>query len=661
MVLAVQGNPAHPGVSITGTRGRAPFRPAWEADLRTSLGSTSGLPSAYSATSAGRLCPDNEGILRRVNAGEARFWGARRVENLVPVTDWVPASLFVGTITEIEPGVQVITGLGPAVSEGVVRNAAVGSPLLGRRYACSVYVKALVPEDVGKELFFNCERQTGGSPLGTAARRIILTANWTRYATRIIPISTDPAHTSLQLCLHGPTSGTNPATQCVVYGVQAEEISGASNGAPSEYVHPTASYGVSAGGAVVGVRYFDYANGNSIPSGDVQTGGQILETRGAPITDAVLKGLFHGQTRTNLITGNAENWSDSVENNALYGLMTTGQDDPRGRKNAAYIEDTSATDYYLRRFDVTVVASTQYTLSLYVKKDAIGRATRFVLLRALFSGGTTSNVDFRLDTNTGEFSTQVTSGTCTIQSWSRVVDCGGWWRIEFTVTNDATGNTSLSMQVWPAAGAAAGWTYSGAATGGVTVWGGQIEQSYDASSFFQGVRATDGTAVFDTATMAVPNAGQMSAEMTRSHNHPDLTSQGWGGTMPHFRFGSAGSIIFYSQDATGHKAILSSNVAGSGPYTTSPVHPDGGNLAYTTHLRCRVILNRAANYFNAGALYSGNGQAYVDLTPAAPTADFTPVSETRVASTGTGTPEVILRSAKLWNTAKPNSWLAETV
>jgi hypothetical protein len=115
------------------------------------------------------------------------------------------------------------------------------------------------------------------------------------------------------------------------------------------------------------------------------------------------------------------------------------------------------------------------TASIYVKKDAIGRATRFPALRVQYSGTSTQFYDIFFDTFTGEYS--LSAGAS-----GDVIDEGDYWRVWVSGT-DTGSNTTLEMRVFPAIGASSSWTSSPTATGSVIAWGAQLEEGSTATNY----------------------------------------------------------------------------------------------------------------------------------------------------------------------------------
>ena len=173
---------------------------------------------------------------------------------------------------------------------------------------------------------------------------------------------------------------------------------------------------------------------------------------------------------TNLLTQSSDlTHSDWTASNVG---VTANQVDPAGGTGAFLIEDSS-TNYGLVRQQVTGVAGSTYTASLFVKQTA--SAASELLIR--FKGLTEANRDCNLDTSTGDI-----SGSPDIA----VQDYNGWWRISVTTT--LVSATTLEFTVYPAHASSFNGTPDATATttaGTHIVYGPQIEEGAAPSELVQ--------------------------------------------------------------------------------------------------------------------------------------------------------------------------------
>lgn len=132
-----------------------------------------------------------------------------------------------------------------------------------------------------------------------------------------------------------------------------------------------------------------------------------------------------------VVTSNTELAIDGVE----YADLLT--DDTGSSKSVSYA--------------ITSVDVTKYfTVSLIIKKDAVGKSTRFPELALYFDTGDTLDYSaLWIDTSTGE--KFVSPSHLSIQDYG-VIDCGDWWRIWLNVKPTYLNNTRALVYIYPAAG-----------------------------------------------------------------------------------------------------------------------------------------------------------------------------------------------------------------
>lgn len=144
-------------------------------------------------------------------------------------------------------------------------------------------------------------------------------------------------------------------------------------------------------------------------------------------------------------------------------LTSTTQLAPDGSFTATTLNDANSGNYPNIASSITIPNNSQtYNFSIYVRKTTGGTTPQFGLNVAI-SGGTTVNLNPRMNPDTG-----------VANSGSTVSD-GIYWRWNFTMTNNSSGNTTINFSIYPATGPNGG-SDNGTATGSNTVWGFQITQ-----------------------------------------------------------------------------------------------------------------------------------------------------------------------------------------
>ena len=236
---------------------------------------------------------DHEGVPRKIQANEARFYGARRVQNLLAgygnVHNWA------GVV-----GNAVVTATDIDAPDGTLTATRVTGTAAGGAY----YNRGSLQDNVSAGMCIvgsawvrgsgtlNFRLYSGGSPALTASVKITLSASWVRYSLELqLTVSQD---VRMQLTPSNVDGlGTGTATSWDTWGGQLENCSGQSNKAPAELV----SFGILPspyhGANVDAVKYFPTTNGNSVAA------NVVTEAPGTPIADATLLGYHTEGQRTN--------------------------------------------------------------------------------------------------------------------------------------------------------------------------------------------------------------------------------------------------------------------------------------------------------------------------------------------------------------------------
>lgn len=219
-------------------------------------------------------------------------------------------------------------------------------------------------------------------------------------------------------------------------------------------------------------------------------------------------GLFE---RTTLVEGKRTNsllQSRSLGTTPWSGLTTLAQDaiGIGGAANTAWTLTDSSTSHASRDQAVGVADDgATHTVSVFIKKDA--DTTRFPMVEGILTGGTTRvYLHAQINTQTGAGANVGSAGTGSF----RVLDWGAYWRVEVTLTNNTTGNTSLSIKLHPSSGTVLG-TVSAAATGSAVFDQAQVELSSTTASSPIFTTTTTGTRVADNISLPFPHVPQ---EMT---------------------------------------------------------------------------------------------------------------------------------------------------
>ncbi len=441
-------------------------RPSFEAPLRTDLNLSAGTGVATYSRSDGAdrraTVTDFEGLIRPVKANEARFTGARRVENLLTYSeDFSNAVWFTngGTMKSVGQTDHLGGTKAVQVTDGGSTNSSFGqaysTSIQNHTFVFSAWLKAGTASSAVLAI------QQGSSPWEQGTASVSLTSEWKRFSlTKTFSNSSSSLNAFISV---GTIAGTNEGTVYIAFA-QLEEVTGQGNQNPSEYVSTNVKTAFPYHGAGVdGVRYFDYENGNTVSS------NVVTEAKGESISEATLKGFLQEGTKTNasLRSEEFDNASWTKSNITVSADAVTA---PDGRTSADTLTATAANATATQTFTSTAAS---YTFSVYLKR--------------LTGSGTVS-----LSANGTDFT------ACTINSST-------WTRCSDMRTFAGVSSYPLTIKI---------------ATSGdaVYAWGSQMEQQVFATSYIPTTSATV-TRALDSLTYPMGDNfndtdGSFSAEIT---------------------------------------------------------------------------------------------------------------------------------------------------
>lgn len=507
-------------------------RPSFEAPLRTDLNLASGIGSAtYSrADGADRRATvtDWEGHIIPVKAGEARFTGARRVENLLSYSEAFQnaAWLKLGTGT-IATATDNNTIAPDGTTTGVLLDT---SGAADDRIAQSLTVTA------GTYVFSVWLKQVGAggtvrvesSGVGTGGALVTPTTTWQRFSI------TSTVATGGVLNVY-PINRSSGGTATMVYAwhPELENVTGQSNQNPSEYVSTNVKTSFPYHGAGVdGVRYFDYQNSNTVAS------NVVTEAKGVAIPESTLRGYLAEGSRANLRTY-SQDCSNAVWtlNNATWVSKSSGAATaPDGSVTGCKLADVdTSSNARLASATGATVSAGVITGSAYVKAGEYNSLVFYLTESAHAVRVVVSNLDTTasIDTAAVWWGTDLSSPSATIASAGN-----GWWRVTLTATS-AAGSANAGVGIYNKGGS----VYIGVPGSGIYFWGAQLEQASFASSYIPTTSASVTRAADSLQYVGSGNfndtAGTVSIEATTE----------WTG-------GSGTDVFFTSDTSTGQRMAM---------------------------------------------------------------------------------------------------------
>lgn len=532
------------------------------APLRTCINAwtpTGNLNPTYTRATAAYV-QDHEGVMRQVLAGEARFWGARRVRNCVTSSQTLSdgtynilAATGTGSLPTITPNqiapdgsntaYRLVLNLNGGTGGADVSSLDIGATAISNTGVRSIWAKS----NTGSSVVIGLSR------FGTFAGEIVtVTPVWTRVFST--PLVNTNGFTVALRGAHVITFGESGSADITVWHPQWEDVTGQSVQTPSEYVSTGVLSAPYQGTGVDGVQYFETKlDGTLIPSTTLL--GYLAEAAGTQLVTptASIRGLndaswvASGGTST---TAKTSTGIDAVPNSATR-VTATGA-------NAVLMQAapvTSAGNYvasfYIRRVtgtgnvDITVDGGTTWSTisgsinsSTYTKVQVtrnLALNTARIGLRLVTSGDAV-DVDFA----------QLESGTAATSPMSSAGAARNGDVLSFSPTG--TFNTLLGsayIEVTLQVGAPASTSYLLATSGGAAG-----VMAYNAAGV--GMQATDGT------NFPVALGGVLAANTL----YKCVTAWDAGGTIRLLRTGS-GSVGSASCVAGGLSAGASTIVIGT--------------------------------------------------------------------------------------------------
>jgi len=439
------------------------------APLKCSLYSAEGPSVSFYRDSSGSRqsqVRDCYGYLRTLQAGEAAFLGARRVENICRFSEllgytgagaWSPVnSATVAPINDSsipgpdgeQTGWLLTRG---ALANSLLRSESTTNVLRAVRHTFSIYAKKVSGGTSAMEIRVYVQGSIG-TYIDT--KIVTLTDSWQRFA-----ITGTPDGTNAYVIGVSPISfASSSAGSCYIAFPQLEEIIGDTNYAPSEYVprdlNPVRKYWY--GAAVDGVQYFDTAKGNIYDS----SSGVVTPGTGATL--ATLKGLLTYPTSLNQIQ-TSEDFSGYSKSDVSISLTAASAIAPDGLNTATlFDEGTAASTVHNIQVPATITTANgqSHCFSVFAKKPT-SNGRDWVRLFVTDRAGTNLSAYFNISTGT--------IGTVSSNCWAYVETyADGWYRLIFSFSV-GTGASEVVPRIYTA-NADNSVTYTGT-NQRVLIWG----------------------------------------------------------------------------------------------------------------------------------------------------------------------------------------------
>lgn len=344
-----------------------------DKEVYSSTLNTSLIPERYLslptfARSTAATVVDFEGSIRAAKSGEARFYGARRVENLLSAASVKSEDFSSGW--SVFGGATVTTN-STAAPDGTLTADTLNATGINSRITTSPVTFSLA---AGRTLVFSVwMKSVSGSAISTTSVKITSAAEglinggfygvglsvdgtWKRFSYTAGPFASG-AETTLRFWI---VAGDNASAWNSVYvwGAQVEEVSSQTNKNPGEYVSAGVLTTPFHGANVDGVKYFGYQNGNTV------TSNIVTEASGAAIASSTMLGVLTEIARTNYcLYSNDMTNAAWVKTNCTAALTAQGVEG--GTLSASTLTATGANATCLQSITRT---STVRVTSCYIKR-----------------------------------------------------------------------------------------------------------------------------------------------------------------------------------------------------------------------------------------------------------------------------------------------------
>lgn len=508
---------------------------------------------SYSVSASTGFVVDWEAVYRRVLANEARFFGARRVQNLVSGhsqdftnASWDKLNAGTGSAPTVTANfatdplggstasrLQLNKGAGETVGDySIVRQAP--TILTAAKYVWTIYIKS------------NSGTPTigiwvGNGAGGNSGALLTLGSSWVRYSVTTPTTSGTSGNFVVGLIGNALLGQMSSTADILVWGGQIELVQGQSNQNPAEYV----SVGVTAapyhGANVDAVKYFNTKVGNTVASNVVTetTGASITSSSGGSslVTDAYGPfGLLleKGQTNLSPFPEAFDSWT--LKENCTITANTSAVNSPAGECTADAFFETAATGDHQLSVNPTLVAATYTYWGIFVKP--LLRTDIFVRFDSASGNATTT---FTL-TGSGSAAAQTVTGSIVAGDNGITAYPGGWYLCWQRFTTGA-GVVNQALRIYALSGGTT--NYAGnAGTAAYYFWGSQIIQDRT-SAEPRPTYNSGGTRGVDSLNYVF--AGNASATVGTAYAETrTLWSGALGYTIPILSFGVATLYPLYS-------------------------------------------------------------------------------------------------------------------
>lgn len=409
----------HDAIGVSRHRLKIPYR----GSILPVVSKYEGIIPTYTRATGSATTHGNLGYLHYCRAGEIRFGGFRRVENLISDSEGFSTGWTAG-------GSSVFTASSPADGGGtlVYSGTTAAASILTLNSAAYVPGKHVFSVDMSaatQPLVLTLERSSDSAVVATMT--INATGGVKRYS--LAGVITDTTNHRLVI---RTTLAANASVE--LHCAQLERKSDPNDSAPSEYI-PRGVSGHAApfyGAGVDGVRYFDYLNPWVVASNIATCTGTPT-----PIDEDLLLGIAHDHTAVQSFLRSSTLDNASWTASALTPTQDTAQDNPLGYGFFYKLtENTADAEHKLSQDWSGTIPTAAGTLMLGVSGFVKAGTKSWIRLGFTGVDGATNQVWFNAATGeVGTISGSLTSAEVIV--WETGVN--GVYRVGFVANGGSTG------------------------------------------------------------------------------------------------------------------------------------------------------------------------------------------------------------------------------
>lgn len=239
----------------------------------------------------------------------------------------------------------------------------------------------------------------------------------------------------------------------------------------------------------------------AVPQGNLRGSPILNASASAGATSIVLANVRHANNLL-IYQRSFDNAVWQLISGATVTADTTAS--PPGSTSADTITDgNAAANAYVRQSVTVPDDTTTYVGSVFVRKTSGGTSKTFAI-RLDYDGGSAISSIAKFNTDDGT----VLSGTMDVEDYSAT-----WWRISKSLANDASGNTALRLDLFPAIAAYGLSANDPTQTGSAIVWSAQLQAgttptAYDLADLKAGDWLQIGTGVGTSQLVKVTDDAQ---------------------------------------------------------------------------------------------------------------------------------------------------------